>query len=67
MVGGRRGGKEYDISQLGVRSQLVQHVESASRDQRASTTSRLLVTPGAPRLIPQSRQRGSIHPLHGRR
>jgi glycine cleavage system aminomethyltransferase T len=58
-------GKEYDISQLGVRSQLVQHVESGFATNGLDYLPASIVTPGAPRLIPQSTPRGSYIPYTG--
>ena len=58
-------GKEYDIKQLGVRSQLVQHVEFGFATNGLDYLPASIVTPGAPRLIPQSTARGSYIPYTG--
>lgn len=58
-------GKDYDIKLLGVRSQLVQHVESGFATNGLDYLPASIVTPGAPRLIPQSTPRGSYIPYSG--
>jgi glycine cleavage system aminomethyltransferase T len=58
-------GAEFGIKQLGVRSQLVQHVEFGFATNGLDYLPASIVTPGAPRLIPQSTPRGSYIPYQG--
>lgn len=58
-------GKEHGIKQLGVRSQLVQHIESGFATNGLDYLPASIVTPGAPRLIPQTTPRGSYIPYTG--
>ncbi len=58
-------GEEHGIKQLGVRSQLVQHVESGFATNGLDYVPASVVTAGGPRLIPESTPRGSYIPYTG--